>query len=123
MYERPPLELEDRIARINHILGVRKDELSFNDVISAHGRNEAGRIIRGRIGAIDDSISAKRREEDAESDAMKAAVSRKRGQEIRAYFKDRLFEFCDHLSVRLDTTRQPSMTSMPFGRGSEAKIF
>ena len=112
-------ELEDRIARINSILGVRKNELSFNDVIAAQGRNEAGRIIRGRIGTIDEGISAKRRREDAESDTMKAAVSRKRGQEIRAYFKDRLFEFCDHLSVRLDTSKQPSMTTMPFGRGSE----
>ncbi|MFC0386806.1 coiled-coil domain-containing protein [Muricoccus vinaceus] len=112
-------ELEDCIARINHILGARKEELSFNDVIAAQGRNEAGRIIRGRISTIDEGISDKRRQEDDETRAMQAAVSRKRSQEIKAYFKDRLFEFCDHLSVRLDTTKQPSMTIMPFGRGSE----
>lgn len=111
--------LENQIARVNHILGMRKNDLSFNDVIAVQGRNEAGRIIRGRIGKIDDSISGTRRKEDAETETMKAAVSRRRTQEIRGYFRDRLIEFADHLSVRIDTTKPPSMTSMPFGRGSE----
>ncbi|WP_428391508.1 hypothetical protein [Lichenicoccus sp.] len=112
-------KLEDRIARINHLLGVRKDELSLNDVIAAQGRNEAGRIIRGRIAKIDDGISERRSQEEAAAREMQAAVSRKRSQEIKGFFRDRLFEFCDHLSVRLDTSRAPSMTTMPFGRGSE----
>lgn len=111
--------LDERIARINHILGVRKADLSFGDVVAAQGRNEAGKIIRNRIAAIDESISDKRRQEEAETGMMKAAVSRKRTQEIKGYFRDRLFEFADHLSVRIDTTKSPSMTSMPFGRGSE----
>src|SRR5271165_6079720 len=42
-------QLEERIARINHVLGVRKADVSFNDVVVAQGRNEAGKIIRGRI--------------------------------------------------------------------------
>jgi hypothetical protein len=88
-------------------------------VIAAQGRNEAGKIIRGRVAGIDDSISAKRRAEDAETELMKAAVNTKRSQEIRGFFKDKLFEFATSLSVRVDTTKQPSMTSMPFGRGSE----
>jgi hypothetical protein len=112
-------QLEERIGRINHVLGVRKADVSFNDVVVAQGRNEAGKIIRGRISAIDESISGKRLEEDAESERMKAAVNRRRTQEIKGYFKERLFEFAEYLSVRIDTTRQPSMISMPFGRGSE----
>jgi hypothetical protein len=109
----------ERITRINQILGVRKADFSFKDVVAAQGRNEAGRMIRGRIKDVDVSISAKRREEDAASESMKAAVSRKRTQEIRGFFSERLFEFADHLSVRIATTKTPSMTSMPFGRGSE----
>ena len=50
---------------------------------------------------------------------MRAAVSLHRTQEIKAYFKDRLFEFAEYLSVRVDMGRAPSMVSMPFGRGSE----
>jgi hypothetical protein len=50
---------------------------------------------------------------------MKAAVSRKRTQEIKGFFSDLLFEFASHLSVRIDTTKTASMISMPFGRGSE----
>ena len=84
-------ELEHRIARITHILGVRKDELSLNDVISAQGRNEAGRIIRGRIAKIDDGISERRSQEEAATREMQAAVSRKRSQEIKGFFRDRLF--------------------------------
>ena len=112
-------ELEERVARINHILGVRKSDVSFNDVIVAQGRNEAAKIIRSRVTTVDESISGKRVEEDAESGRMKAAVSRKRTQEIKSYFRERLIEFADHLSVRIDATRPLSMTSMPFGRGSE----
>ena len=111
--------INERITRIHQILGVRKAEVSFNDVVAAQGRNEAGRIIRGRIVKADESIAAKRREEDAATEAMKAAVSRKRTQEIKGFFSERLFEFANHLSVRVDTTKTPSMTSMPFGRGSE----
>ena len=73
-------ELEGRIARIKHILGVRKDKLSFSDVIAAQGRNEASRIIRGRINTIDDSISHKRSQEDEETRSMQAAVSRRRAR-------------------------------------------
>lgn len=113
------IALEEQIAQINHILSVRKDDLSFNDVIIAQGRNQAGRIIRNRIGVIDDRITATRRAEDVESAAMKVAVSPKKTREIKDFFKDRLFEFCDELSVRIDTTKNPSMTTMPFGRGSE----
>ncbi len=109
----------ERITRINQILGVRKADLSFNDVVAAQGRNEAGRIIRGRIDEVDVSITSKRRQEDAATEAMKAAVSRERTREIKEFFSERLFEFADHLSVRVDTTKTPSMTSMPFGRGSE----
>ena len=108
--------INERITRIHQILGVRKADLSFNDVVAAQGRNEAGRIIRGRIENVDESVAAKRRQEDDASDAMKAAVSRKRTQEIKGFFSERLFEFADHLSVRVDTTKTPSMTSMPFGR-------
>ncbi len=93
--------------------------MSFNDVVAAQGRNEAGRIIRGRIDEVDVSITSKRRQEDAATEAMKAAVSRERTREIKEFFSERLFEFADHLSVRVDTTKTPSMTSMPFGRGSE----
>jgi hypothetical protein len=71
-------QLEERIARINHILGERKADVSFNDFVVAQGRNEAGKIIRGRIAGIDENISRKRREEDAESETMRAAVSRDR---------------------------------------------
>ena len=112
-------QLEERIARINHVLGVRKADVSFNDVVVAQGRNEAGKIIRGRIAEIDESISRKRMEEDAENDKMNAAVSRARTQEIKGYFRDRLFEFAEHLSVRIDTGRPPPITSATFGRGSE----
>jgi hypothetical protein len=112
-------EIEERIARINHILDVRKSDLSFNDVVVAQGRNEAGKIIRGRISAIDENISRKRAREDEEAETMRAAVSAKRTREIKGYFKDRLFEFADYLSVRVDTERAPSMVSIPFGRGSE----
>jgi predicted house-cleaning noncanonical NTP pyrophosphatase (MazG superfamily) len=112
-------QIEERISRINHILSVRKSDLSFNDVVVAQGRNEAGKIIRDRIAAIDENISRKRAREDAEAETMRAAVSAKRTREIKGYFKDRLFEFADYLSVRVDTGRAPSMVSMPFGRGSE----
>ena len=112
-------QLEERITRINHVLGVRKADVSFNDVVVAQGRNEAGKIIRGRIDDIDVTISRKRREEDAENETMRAAVSGERTREIKAFFKDRLFEFAEHLSVRLDTGRPPPITSVTFGRGSE----
>lgn len=111
--------INEGITRIHHILGVRKADVSFNDVVVAQGRNEAGKIIRGRIEKIDESIAAKRREEDTATEAMRAAVSHKHTQEIKGFFSELLFEFANHLSVRIDTTRSPSMTSMPFGRGSE----
>jgi hypothetical protein len=76
---------------------------SFTESVGGGGRGEP-------VGAI-------RHEHHSGSEVE--LKSRKRSQEIRAYFKDRLFEFCDHLSVRLDKTKQPSMTTMPFGRGSE----
>ena len=112
-------QLEERITRINHVRGVRKADVSFNDLVVAQGRNEAGKIIRGRIDDIDVTISRKRREEDAENETMRAAVSGERTREIKAFFKDRLFEFAEHLSVRLDTGRPPPITSVTFGRGSE----
>jgi hypothetical protein len=112
-------QLEERISRINYVLGVRKSDISFNDVVVAQGRNEAGKIIRGRIAEIDEIISRKRREEDAEAETMRSTTSRERSQEIKSYFKERLFEFAENLSVRVDTSRAPSMVSMPFGRGSE----
>jgi predicted house-cleaning noncanonical NTP pyrophosphatase (MazG superfamily) len=111
--------LEARIARINQVLGFRKADVSFNDVLVAQGRNEAGKLIRGRISEIEDSIARKRIEEAAASDAMRAALSRKRTEEIKGYFKDRLYEFSDHLSVRFDASKPPSITSSTFGRGSE----
>lgn len=111
--------LEERIGRINHVLGVRKADVSFNDVVIAQGRNEAGKIIRARINELDESISRKRMEEDADSAKMNAAVSRSRTKEIKSYFKDRIFEFADYLSVRIDTSRAPPITSATFGRGSE----
>jgi predicted house-cleaning noncanonical NTP pyrophosphatase (MazG superfamily) len=113
-------QLEEQIVRINHILGVRKADLSFNDVVVAQGRNEAGKLIRGRISEIDESISRKRREEDAENETMGAAVSRDRTREIKAFFKDRLFEFAEHLSVRLDTGSR--LAEVAKDRGQSSRI-
>jgi hypothetical protein len=112
-------QLEERISRINHVLGVRKSDVSFNDVVVAQGRNEASKIIRSRTAEIDEIISRKRRQEDAEAETMRSITSRERSQEIKSYFKERLFEFAEDLSVRIDTSRSPSMVSMPYGRGSE----
>jgi len=111
--------LEEQIARINQVLGFRKADVSFNDVLVAQGRNEAAKLIRGQIAEIEDNIARKRIEEDAANDAMRASLSLKRTEEIKAYFKDRLYEFSRHLSVRIDDSRPPPITSATFGRGSE----
>jgi hypothetical protein len=75
--------MEEGIARINQVLGFRKADVSFNDVLVAQGRNEAGKLIRSRISEIEDSIARKRIEEAAASDAMQAALRRKRTEESR----------------------------------------
>jgi hypothetical protein len=111
--------LEEQITRINQVLGFRKADVSFNDVLVAQGRNEAAKLIRGQIAEIEDSIARKRIEEDAANDAMRTSLSPRRTAEIKAYFKDRLYEFSNHLSVRIDDSRSPPITSSTFGRGSE----
>jgi hypothetical protein len=112
-------KLSDRIGAINHILGVRKADLSFRDVVAAEGRNEAARIIRQRIVDTDSAIGEKRRQEDAEDEQMRAAVSRKRSQEIREFFYSRLENFAIDLGVRLDDARRAQLSSVSLRRGSE----
>jgi hypothetical protein len=112
-------KLSDRIATINHILGVRKTDLSFRDVVAAEGRNEAARIIRHRIADTDAAIGEKRRLEDAEDQQMRTAVSRKRSQEIREFFYERLERFAIDLDVRLEDTRKAQLSSVSLRRGSE----
>jgi hypothetical protein len=101
------------------VLGFRKADVPFNDVLVAQGRNEAGKLVRGQIADIEDDIARKRIAEDSASDTMRAALSRRRTDEIKGYFKDRLYEFSDHLSVRFDASKPPAITSSAWGRGSE----
>ncbi len=111
-------QIENRLATINHLFSVRKANLSFRDIIAIQGRNEAARLIRSRVAEVDKAVGERLRGEQAASERMRAAVSRKRTREIRDYFTERLVAYTDHLSVRFDASRRPSMTSMPFGRGS-----
>ncbi len=112
-------KLSDRITAINHILGVRKADLSFRDVVAAEGRNEAARIIRQRIADTDTAIGEKRQLEDAEDEQMSAAVSRNRSAEIREFFYERLEKFAFDLGVRLEETRGAQLSSVSLRRGSE----
>lgn len=110
--------IEKRLVTINHLLSTQKAEISFRDIIAVQGRNEAARMIRSRVNEIDTDIGRKFREAQIASERMRAAVSRARTREIRDYFTERLVAFTGHLSVRFDASRRPSMTSMPFARGS-----
>jgi hypothetical protein len=112
-------KLSDRIAAINHILGVRKADLPFRDVVAAEGRNEAARIIRQRIADTDAAIGEKRRLEDAEDEQMRAAVSRKRSQAIREFFYQWLEKFAFDLGVRIEDARRAQLSSVSLRRGSE----
>ena len=77
------------------------------DVVVAQGRNEAGKIIRGRIDDIDVTISRKRREEDAENETMRAAVSGERTREIKALLQGSPIRVC-RASVRSTRHRPPA---------------
>ena len=112
-------KLSDRIATINRILGVRKADFSFRDVIAAEGRNEAARIIRQRIADTDTAIGEKRRLEDAEDEQMRAAVSRERSQEVREFFYEQLEKLAFDLGVRLEDSRRAQLSSVSLRRGSE----
>ena len=106
---------------------MRKADLSFNDVIAAQGRNEAGKIIRGRIGAIDEEIAAKRRQEEAETDTMNATLSRRRTAGNPGVFQGPPSQFADHLSVRIDTDKplkgNPGMYALTTGRDTSTSHF
>jgi hypothetical protein len=112
-------KLSERISTINEILGIRKTELSFRDVVAAEGRNEAARLIRRRIEETDILIGEKRGQEEAEDVAMRASLDRRRSQEIRDYFYDHLERYALALGVALDERRAPQLSSVNVRRGSE----
>jgi hypothetical protein len=106
--------LEERIARINQVLGFRKADVSFNDVLVAQGRNEAGKLIRGQIADIEDDIARKRIAEESASDTMRAALNRRRTDEIKgtsriAYMSSMIISPFDLTRVNLRRLLRPHL--------------
>jgi hypothetical protein len=112
-------KIEERLSAIRHLLAVRKQDLSLQDIIAAEGRNEAGKLIRGRLAETDTAIGEKIRLESVETERMRSVMNPRRTQEIRDFYVDRLVTFASRLSVRIDELKNVKLASMPFGRGSE----
>jgi hypothetical protein len=112
-------EIEAMSQRIDHILSLRKAELTFRDIVTAEGRNEASRIFRARLAEVDDDLEWKRRLVDDQTDRMDRAASKRKSQQINGFFTERLAVFNKILDVRTDDPSRLSMHSAIRARGSE----
>jgi hypothetical protein len=112
-------EIEVGIARIQSILSTRRDDLSFEQVVAAEGRNAATRVLRSRIGDVDQEIGALATLIRELATQMRRSLDRKRSTAIRDRFGAFLTTFATQLDVRVGDVRSKAISRMNFARGSE----
>lgn len=112
-------DIETSLRRIDGILSAQNLTLSFRDVVAAEGRNEASRLIKERLSAVNGRASELNESIDHQKNMMKLAVDEQRSREIRDFFDGRLAAYCQVLDVVFDGSSRQHLSSISLARGSE----
>jgi len=112
-------QIEETISRVQAILAIRKNGVTFGEVVAAEGRNSAVRILREHLKEVESEIGAfgSRMKEIAAD--MRRSLDRKRSRMIKDFFSTRFVSFAQELDVRIGDDRSASISTTPHARGSE----
>jgi hypothetical protein len=118
--ERDKLEaIEASLARIQKILDVRKQSLSFNDVLVAAGKTEAAKILRVSLNEKVVAARDSRIRSDTFRSSMNEYTDKSRKAEIQKFYRTRLSMYSQQLDVHLDDPEKQSIVTVNVARGSE----
>ncbi|SFI62857.1 hypothetical protein [Bradyrhizobium sp. Gha] len=112
-------QIEASVSRVRAVLAVRKNDLTFGEIVAAEGRNAATRTLRDRIGAVETEIGQLVTQMDEKSAEMRKSLDRKRARVIKDFFSTNLVSFAQELDVRIGDDRTASISATPHARGSE----
>jgi len=107
------------IAKIDRILAVRKSDISLRDVVASEGRNEAQRVLRERLSALDADVGARDRSLKECEARMREVDSPSRKSSINGHFGTKLRNAAEILDVRLPEIASNTLQGVNIGRGSE----
>ncbi|MGD9670793.1 MAG: hypothetical protein AB7U75_17395 [Hyphomicrobiaceae bacterium] len=106
------------LERVHQTLAIHREDISLRDIVVAEGRNEAQRVLRERLSALDAEYGEKQRRKTDAEERMRAADSRQRKLTITQHFSSVLDTFNEELDVRLPDGTKPSIQGVHTGRGS-----
>ncbi|MBO4224191.1 hypothetical protein [Bradyrhizobium neotropicale] len=117
---RQDLEAIDMAAsRVRAVLATRKNDLTFEKIVAAEGRNAATRILRERIKNVEAEIGSLNSNIDEIAATMRGLLDRKRSRTIKDFFASHFLSFAQQLDVRLGDLPSNPMSSTSHARGSE----
>jgi prefoldin subunit 5 len=112
-------EIEVAISRVRAVLSTRKNDLTFEEVVAAEGRNAATRVLRERVKEVEGEIGAFGSQMDERAAEMRMSLDRKRSRTIKDFFSARFVSFAQELDVRVGDDRSASISTTTHARGSE----
>jgi hypothetical protein len=112
-------EMEVAVSRVRAVLSIRKDGVTFGDIVAAEGRNAATRVLRERVKDVESEIGAFGSQMDEMAAKMRKSLDRKRSRAIKDFFSARLVSFAQELDVRVGDDRSASISTTTHARGSE----
>ncbi len=112
-------EIEVAVSRVRAVLSTRKNDLTFEEVVAAEGRNAATRVLRERVKEVEGEIGAFGSQMDERAAEMRMSLDRKRSRTIKDFFSARFVSFAQELDVRVGDDRSASISTTTHARGSE----
>lgn len=112
-------DIEKSLILIDATFAVKKEEITFRDVVAAEGRTEATKLLQGRLDELDTHVRGLAGDIAQQDARIKNTQERGRTDAIKDEFAVLLAEFSKSLDVRLDDKRRPSLSGVNIGRGSE----
>jgi hypothetical protein len=107
------------IDKVQGTLAIKRQDVTFRDVVAAEGRTEAQRYLQERLATLDSEYGIKQREIEECERRMKEVDSPSRKGAIRAFFSERLQTFAKQLDVPLPEPDDLNVQGLNIGRGSE----
>ncbi|WP_451971256.1 hypothetical protein [Azospirillum endophyticum] len=118
-YEEKLSSISSRLHKISSILEIRRNGLTFSDVISARSRMETVDVFMRQLSDLDDAANRIQMEIDEREREMQMSSSVNRTRLIKYEFQNNLRAFSRLLDVRASHVENTRLTGTVKGRGSE----
>lgn len=111
--------LQASARRVAATLDISRNDIRFEDVVAAAGRNEALRVLRSKLGSTDLSLADIQRQIAGQEVVRRSATDRRRALAIREFFNQKMAAFSAKLDVQIEDRRRVALHSSGRARGSE----